>query len=223
MRTRPPRPCSRARSETVTRPAGRRRACTPACRGWSGGDGWCGWSAGPTGPRVSGRGEGAVLDWQFGGLKFADRRADLAVGLIASWLPMVCVILLWRLPRSRVRAWTLAGLIPASLLCLLGAAFLGLGQVMLAYTRHSSARMGSSEIVTYFEDAGAMDDGEVMVQQEANLLPGLLWVKPITCAECLRDVKIKVLNRHHVQWDIAADTDPGDPSPSAKRDVVWVF
>jgi hypothetical protein len=166
----------------------------------------------------------AVLDWQFGGLKFASRRADFAVGLFASWLPMACVILLWRLPRSRARAWVLVGLIPASLLCLLGTAFLGLGQGMLVYTRHAATRVGSSEIVTYFEDAGAMDDGAVMVQQETKLLPGLLWVKPITCAECLRDVKITVLDSHHIQWDIAADTDDSyDPSPAAKRDVTWVF
>ena len=85
-------------------------------------------------------------------------------------------------------------------------------------------RLGPTEIVTYFEDAGAWDDGEVIVQQEVPLLPGLLWVKPLSRRECLRDVQIKVLNRHHVECDYPQDTvDSGDPSPKAKRDTVWVF
>ena len=73
--------------------------------------------------------------------------------------------------------------------------------------------------MTYFEDTGAWDNGEVIVRQEVPLLPGLLWVKPLSRQECLRDVRIRVVNRHDVECDYPTDiADKGDPSPEAKRD-----
>ncbi len=53
-------------------------------------------------------------------------------------------------------------------------------------------------------------------------MPGLLWVKPLSSKECMRDVSVVVLNRHHVRCDYVADTvDTLDPE--AQRDDVRVF
>ncbi len=165
-----------------------------------------------------------LLDWRYGGLRFANSAADVLVKLAALWFPVACLVLIVFLPRSQKRRWTLIGAIPLVLLSLPLNAFVGLNLTILRYTRQSSLRFGSSEIVTYFEDCGAWDNGEVLVQQETPLLPGLLWVKPLSCQECLRDVQIKVVNRHHVECDYPTDTvDSGDPSPEAKRDIAWVF
>lgn len=166
----------------------------------------------------------AVLDWLFGGLRFVSQPANVVFGLIVIWLPTVGLILLGFLPRSKTRVLAFVGLIPGALFCVILGGAVVLGLMLSSYTRQASVRLGPSEIVTYFEDAGAWDSGEVFVQQEVKLLPGLLWVKPISKAECLRDVKITVVNRHYVQCDYVADTAASlDPSPEAKRDVAWVF
>ena len=79
-------------------------------------------------------------------------------------------------------------------------------------------------IVTYFSDAGAWDSGEVVVQQEINILPGLIWVRPLSRKSCLRDVSITVLSKHYVQCYYPADkADSCDPSPEEKRETFWVF
>ena len=166
----------------------------------------------------------AALDWQFGGLRFVSQPATVIFGLVVIWLPAVCLIMLGFLPRSKTRVLAFVGLILGAPFCIILGGAVVLGLMLSSYTRQASVRLGSSEIVTYFEDAGAWDSGEVFVQQEVKLLPGLLWVKPISKAECLRDVKITVLDRHHVQCDYVADTaDATDPNPAAKRDVTWIF
>ena len=165
-----------------------------------------------------------LLDWHYGGLRFTNSRADILAKLVALWFPVVCLALLGFLPRGQKRRWAFIGAIPLVLLSLPVSAFVGLNLTILRYTRQSSVRIGSSEIVTYFEDCGAWDNGEVIVQQEIPLLPGLLLVKPLSSQECLRDVQIRVLNRHHVECDYIADhADTLDPSPEAKQDKVWVF
>lgn len=166
----------------------------------------------------------AVLDWKFGGLKFVSRAADTILAFIASCLPMACVVLLYRLPRSRQGAWILSGLIPASCFCILGGAFFCLGQGLVTYIKQSSIRVGSSEVVTYFVDAGAWDDGDTFVQQEITLVPGLLWVKPLINQRITSAVKISVVDRHHIQCEYTAYKDAVPyPIPEAKQDVVWVF
>ena len=165
-----------------------------------------------------------VADWQFGGLRFDLPGENPPIGLIAAWLPAVCVVLLGFQPRSRARAWAFAGLIPAALLCSIFGSIVALGQLLPDWTRQARIPVGSSQIVTYFTDAGAWDSGDVVVQQEIRLVPGLLWVKPLSSQECLRDVKVVVLDRHHVRCDYMADkSDTGDPRPEAQRDEVWVF
>ncbi len=165
-----------------------------------------------------------LLDFLLGGLRFAGRELNAVVGMMAVLLPAVCLVLLGFLPRSRARMWAFVCLIPAAPLCFLLGGILVLGQAMPIYTRQASVQLGPSQIVAYFSDAGAWDNGEVIVQQEVKLLPGLLWVKPLSRQECLRDVNIHVVDRHHVECDYVADTvDSGDPSPQAKRDVAWVF
>ncbi len=165
-----------------------------------------------------------VADSQFGGLKFASRRANVLAGFIALWLPVVCVALLGFLPRSRKRLWAFVFLTPAALLCLVLGSVVGLVQSSASWTRQGSVRLGGSGIVNYFSDAGAWDSGEVAVQQEVRLLPGLLWVKPLSQKACLRDVSVVVVDRHHVRCDYAADrSDTLDPAPAAQRDEAWVF
>ena len=165
-----------------------------------------------------------LVDSQFGGLRLGSRRANVFVGLAALWLPVVCVLLLGFLPRSRARLWALIGLVPVALLCLILGSLVGFAQSSASKTRQGSVRLGGSEIITYFSDAGAMDTGEVVVQQEVRLLPGLVWVNPLSRKECLRGVSIHVLDRHHVRCDYAADkADTLDPTPEAQRDEAWVF
>ena len=170
---------------------------------------------------------GSVLilaDSQFGGLRFVSPRADFLAGFAALWLPVLCVALLGFLPRSRKRLWAFVCLIPAALLCLLLGSAIGMAQGFVLRTRQASVPVGGSEIVTYFEDAGAWDSGDVVVQQEIKILPGLLWVKPLSGKDCLRDVRVTVLDRHHVRCDYVADkADTLDPHPEAQRDDVWVF
>lgn len=176
-----------------------------------------------------------ALDWQFGGLRFVSPRLDYLAGIASLWLPAVSVILLGFVPRSRARVWGFVCLVPFAAFCLfvslIGAAVTGFIRAgMLStdidptFARQSATRLGYSDIVVYFSDAGAMDSGEVVVQQEITILPGLLWVRPISHQECLRDVQIKVLNRHHVECSYVADhADTLDPSPEAKQEDAWVF
>ena len=165
-----------------------------------------------------------LLDWYYGGLRLANNGADILAKLVALWFPVVCLILLGFLPRSQKRRWTLIGAVPLILLSLPVSAFVGMNLTILRYTRQSSVRIGSSEIVTYFEDCGAWDNGEVIVQQEMPLLPGLLLVRPLSRQECLRDMQIRVINRHYIECDYVADhADTNDPSPEARRDEAWVF
>ena len=165
-----------------------------------------------------------LADWHFGGLRFVSRHATVLTGFAALWLPFASVVLLGFLPRSRARAWAFVGLIPTALFCLVFGSLIVFGQAIILWTRQASVRLANSEIVPYFIDAGAMDSGGVVVQQEIKLLPGLLWVKPLSQKECLRDVRVTVLDRHHVRCDFVADkTDTLDPHPQAQRDDVWVF
>ncbi len=166
----------------------------------------------------------ALADWQFGGLRFTSRNATTLTASAVLWLPAICAVLLGFLPRSRARAWAFTGLIPAALLCLVLGSAVVIGEFLPVWTRRASVPIGGSQVVTYFSDAGAMDSGDVMVQQEIELMPGLLWVKPLSSKECLRDVSVRVLDRHHVRCDYVADTtDSYDPNPEAQRDDVWVF
>ena len=165
-----------------------------------------------------------VADWQFGGLRFVSRRATLVVSFAALWLPVACVALLVFLPRSRARAWAFAGLIPAALVCLVFGSVVVLGQAMPLWTWQSTVRLGNSEIVTYFTDAGAWDSGGTVIQQEITLRPGLLWVKPLSSVDYIRDVSVTVMDRHHIRCAFAADKyDPTDPHAVARRDERWVF
>ena len=165
-----------------------------------------------------------LLDWQFGGLRFTRSGLNVVPGLAAILLPTVCLILLCFVPPSRARLWAFVGLIPGAPFCFILGGILVLGQIFSSYTQQASVQLGPSRIVTYFEDAGAWDNGEVVVQQEIVILPGLLWMKPLSRQECLRDVQIRVVNRHYVECDYPADTaDKGDPSPDAKQDKAWVF
>lgn len=90
--------------------------------------------------------------------------------------------------------------------------------------REGGVNTRSSEIVTYFGEAGAVNSGEVIVQQEIRLMPGLLWVRQVSQRNGMRDVRIVVLDRHHVRCGCAADrADALDPAPQAQRDDVRVF
>ena len=165
-----------------------------------------------------------LLDWQFGGLRFVGNEPNAMIGFIAILLPTVCLILLGFLPRGKARMWAFICLIPGAPLCFILGGILVLGQILSSYTQQATVRMGPTRIVTYFEDAGAWDSGEGLVQQEITILPGLLWVKPLSRQDCLRDVQIKVINRHHIECDYVADhADTIDPSPDAKQDKAWVF
>ncbi len=165
-----------------------------------------------------------LLDCWFGGLKFESDAVNVTAGIAAALLPAVCLILLGFLPRSSARLWAFVCLIPGAPFCFILGSIAVSSQAIPIKTQQASVRLGSSQIVTYFSDTGAWDNGEVIVQQEVPLLPGLLWVKPLSRRECLRDVQIKVLNRHYVECDYPADiADKGDPSPEAKRDKSWAF
>jgi hypothetical protein len=165
----------------------------------------------------------AVLDCQFGGLRFASRAANVTVALLITWLPMACVVLLLRQPRSRARGWALAGLIPAACLSLLVGTLACLVQGVILYLPQASIQLGPSKINTYLSDAGAWDSGDTIVQQEITLLPGLQLVKPIVEHEATSDVKITVLDRHHVWYDITPGKYGYDSDTEAKHGVVWVF
>ena len=122
----------------------------------------------------------AFLDWDFGGVKFVSTQNTNMASTVALCLPAVCVLLLICLPRSATKIWGFVCGIPFALLCL----FLALvgfdgGPFPAGVTRLSSTHMGHSDINAYYSNAGAMDDGDVYVQQEIKLLPGLLWVKPL--------------------------------------------
>ena len=92
---------------------------------------------------------------------------------------------------------------------------------MILYLPQASIQLGSSKINTYLSDAGAWDSGDTIVQQEITLLPGLQLVKPIFEHEATDDVKITVLDRHHVQYNVT----PGRYASrsQAEQAVVWVF
>lgn len=165
-----------------------------------------------------------LLGCLFGGLGFADEAWTAVTERLASFMPAVCLVLLGFLPRSRARIWSFICLGAAAPIFFVAGSIAVFSQTAPVKTQQASVHFQSSRIVTYFVDTGAWDNGEVVVQQEVPLLPGLLWVKPLSRQECLRDVKIKVINRHYVECDYVADTvDKGDPSPDAKRDVAWVF
>ena len=167
-----------------------------------------------------------ALGSEFGGLRFVNPQADFVAGNVALWLPAVSAVLLGFLPRTRTRFWCFVGLTPFAALgvCLgvLGALFSGFMPEVV--NRQLSIRLGNSRISTYYSSTGALDDEFVKVQQEIPLLPGLLWVQPILNTEGVDDVKVKVLNRHHVQCDYTAYKNIAlYPIPEAKRDVAWVF
>lgn len=169
----------------------------------------------------------AALDWRFGGLKFVNTQYDETISTFALCSPAACVILLGFLPRSSARLWGFVCGVPFAALCLLVALldFNG-GMFPDTVTRLSSTRLGYSTINAYYSNAGAMDDGDVFVQQEIKLLPGLLWVKPVLNQSITNTVKISVIDRHHIRCEYTAYLDPGIgaiPTSETKRDVVWVF
>ncbi len=169
----------------------------------------------------------AATDWIFGGLRFVNTQYDGTTSTLALCLPATCVVLLIGLPRSTARLWGFICGVPFALLCLFIAlvSFDG-GIFPPTVTRLSSTHLGNSYIDAYYSNAGAMDDGDVYVQQEIKLLPGLLWVKPILNQSVTDTVKISVVDRHHIRCDYTGYVDPGTgaiPAPEAKRDVAWVF
>ena len=167
----------------------------------------------------------AASDWQFGGLRFVNSEYDGTVSTLALCSPATCLVLLGFLPRSRARLWGFVCGVPFAVLCLLLAlvSFHG-GIFPPTVTRLSSTHLGRSQINAYYSNAGAMDDGDIFVQQEIPLVPGFLWVKPLVNQSVTDTVKISVVDRHHIRCDYTAykDTAPY-PAPETKRDVVWVF
>lgn len=165
-----------------------------------------------------------VLDTMFGGPRFVSSSANEAVDFTACWLPLVCIILLTRLPRSRARLLGFVVLVPQAAFCVLGGVGDAAGEAAFPATvlRQSSVRVGYSQIVTYYSNAGALDDGEVFVQQEVKLLPGLLWVKPILEPSYNLDVNVKVLDRHHIEYN-CLDYQAGSNITKMKRSVAWIF
>ena len=165
-----------------------------------------------------------LTNWQFGGLRFVSRGAAIFAGFAALWLPIACIALLGFLPRSRARTWAFAGFIPAALLCFVFGSVVVLGQAMPLWTRQSTIRLSHSEIVTYYTDAGAWDSGGTVIQQEITVMPGLLWVKPLSSKVYMRDVSVAVLDHHHIQCAYATDKyHLDDPSSVAQKDDVWIF
>ncbi len=165
-----------------------------------------------------------VADWQFGGLRFVSRGTTLLAGFAALWLPVACVALLGFLPRSRARVWAFLSLIPASLVCFIFGLMIVIGQALPTWTRQSTVRLSHSEIVTYYTDAGAWDSGGTVIQQEITVLPSLLWVKPLSSKDYMRDVSVTVLDRHHVRCAFTADKyHLDDPDSATQKDDVWVF
>ena len=165
-----------------------------------------------------------LADWQFGGLRLDLPGENPPIGLIAVGLPAICVVLLGFQPRSRARAWALAGLIPVAFLCSTFGFLVALGQLLPDWTRQDSIPVGRSQIVTYFTDAGAWDNGEVVVQQEIRLVPGLLWVKPLSSKDYPCRLRVSVLERHHVRCEYTSVESHGaNARPEAQRDDAWVF
>lgn len=165
------------------------------------------------------------LDAMLGGLRFVSSRANDVVGFTASWLPLVCVILLTRLPRSRVRLLGFVALIPLAAYSVLGGIGDATGESAFPATVkcESSIPFGYTQIVIYFTDEGGTDEGSFFVQQEIKLLPGLLWVRPVFNKDGADNISLKAINSHHVECDYeVVDPDTLEPSP-AKRDVIWVF
>ena len=122
----------------------------------------------------------AAADWIYGGLRFVNTQYDGTVSTLALCSPSACVVLLGFLPRSSARLWGFVCGIPFAALCLfLALVTSGGGLFPSTVTRLSSTRLGYSNVNAYYSNAGAMDDGDVYVQQEIKLLPGLLWVRPI--------------------------------------------
>ncbi len=167
-----------------------------------------------------------ALDALFGGLRLVSSRANQVIDFAVCGLPLVCVILLTHLPRSRMRLLGFVGLIPIAIFCALGGIGDAIGETAFSaiVIRQSSIRVGYSQVVTYYSDVGIMDDGEVFVQQEITLLPGLIWVKPVFEPDDTLDVKVKALDRHHIECDYVVYSDAvKNPVAAAKRDVAWVF
>ena len=167
-----------------------------------------------------------TLDAIYGGLRFVSSRANEITNFAALCLPLVCIILLTCLPRSKARLLGLVVLIPLAALCVLGGIGDLIGEAAFPATvkRESSIRLGYSHIVTYFEDDGVMGDGDFFVQQEIKMLPGLLWVWPVLNEDGADNISIKVLNHHHVQCRyVAYNEDSLDPSSKAKQRTAWVF
>lgn len=165
-----------------------------------------------------------LADWQFGGLRFDLPGENPPIGLLAVWLPAVCVVLLGFRPRSRARAWAFAGLIPLALFCSTFGSLVAIGGMLPEWTRQASVPVGRSQIVTYFTDAGAWDSGGIVVQQEMRLAPGLLWVKPLSARDCPCGTSVLVTDRHHVECIYTVDKSyQSDSRPRAQRDDAWAF
>ncbi len=168
-----------------------------------------------------------ALDAMFGGLRFVSSRANEVVDFAVSCLPLVCVTLLTRLPRSRGRIFGFVVLVPLAAFCVLGGVGDAVGEAAFPATviRQSSVRVGYSHVVTYFSSVGILDDGEVFVQQEIKLLPGLLWVLPILNQGGTNKVDVRVVNRHHIRYDCTVYPEffGGVSAPEVKRGVAWVF
>lgn len=168
-----------------------------------------------------------ALDATLGGLRLVSSRANEVVDFAVCGMPLVCVILLTRLPRRRARLLGFVLLVPVTAFCVLGGIGDAVGETMFSamVLRQSSFRVGYSRIATYYCNDGVLDDeGEVVVQQEIKLLPGLLWVLPILTEVGADNVNIRATNRHHVEYDYVVYSEAiKNPTPEAKRGVAWVF
>lgn len=163
---------------------------------------------------------GLILDWPFGGLKFAEASLNFAAAIIALCLPFVLFALLLALPRRLSRTLGLVAIVPLMLLCLLLLPLACLFGSNPGFERVHSIRVGSSEVVSYVTDGGAMTSCGIVVQQKKQLLPGLLWVKPLCREYPTDDVSVVLLNRHHVRCSFPPY---GDGRPEWTHQRAWIF
>lgn len=163
---------------------------------------------------------GLVLDWRFGGLKFAEASLNFAAAIMALCLPFVLFGLVLALPRRLSRTLGLVAIVPLMLFCLLLLPLACLFGPDPGFERVHSISGGGSEVVSYVTDGGAMTSCGIVVQQEKQLMPGLLWVKPLCREYPADDVSVVLLDRHHLRCTFPPY---GDGRPEWTQQEAWIF
>jgi hypothetical protein len=146
-----------------------------------------------------------ILNWQYGGLRFASARLNVLALAAAFLLPAVSMAWLVATPRSRGRVWAGIALTPIALASLLSSAcvlYLGADVIKTSGDYNQvllrSVAVDGPPVRVYLMNGNIVHSGDILIQQERPLPPGMIWVTRLYDEDPADSVTITVLDGHQI-------------------------